>query len=153
MIAYDEAFVCFAVCFVGLFDSPLTPFGLTQSHSPPSCTNNAFVVYHERGERSERSRMVPPAGIEPACPGKGQGILSPPCLPFHHGGRDDPEYSSTTALSTLDRQHLDLHLRMFGPVLMFPNGQRLRADRVDFRCRDDQASQRRANGGACHERA
>jgi hypothetical protein len=34
----------------------------------------------------ERSRMVPPAGFEPARPVIGQGILSPSCLPFHHGG-------------------------------------------------------------------
>ena len=29
--------------------------------------------------------MVPPAGFEPALPCE-KGILSPLCLPFHHGG-------------------------------------------------------------------
>ena len=30
--------------------------------------------------------LVPRAGIEPARPEQGQGILSPQCLPFHHRG-------------------------------------------------------------------
>ncbi len=30
--------------------------------------------------------MVPLAGLEPTRPVTGQGILSPPCLPFHHSG-------------------------------------------------------------------
>ncbi len=36
--------------------------------------------------------MVPGAGIEPARP-CGQGILSPPCLPFHHPGKIRPDVS------------------------------------------------------------
>ena len=37
--------------------------------------------------------MVPVVGLEPTCP-RGQRILSPPRLPFHHTGAM-PDYDST----------------------------------------------------------
>ena len=54
--------------------------------------DDRLVLGHEdalgrRGGRGRRGLThVPGAGLEPARP-RGQRILSPPCLPFHHPGR------------------------------------------------------------------
>lgn len=42
-----------------------------------ACHGELKVSFHE---------VVPPTGFEPVRPITRQGILSPPCLPFHHGG-------------------------------------------------------------------
>src|SRR5579864_2080499 len=51
---------------------------------------------------ADRKFLVPGAGVEPARP-EGQGILSPPRMPFRHPGTDEKAYLTKTyvARSTL----------------------------------------------------
>ena len=58
-------------------------------------------IYMPVSSISPRPTLVPRAGIEPARPEQGQGILSPRCLPFHHRGTGQSVPKNSMATITM----------------------------------------------------